>query len=74
MKVWILTSSYNDYDQHGEYFLAAFKDKPTKQQILDHCDIHSEFKKEGLVDHILSGGGRQNVEYQWFYLEHKELL
>jgi len=44
MKVWILTSEYNDYDQHGEYFEAVFAQKPTLQQIQKHCDL----KKLGL--------------------------
>lgn len=30
MKVWVLTSEVNDYDQHGDYFLAVFKNKPSK--------------------------------------------
>ncbi len=29
MKIWILTEAFADYDQHGEYFVAWFKEKPT---------------------------------------------
>lgn len=66
-KVWILTEEYNQYDQYGEYFLAVFKNKPTAEKL----------KKFGiteqLVQHVLNGGGRQNVEDQWFLLKEEEL-
>lgn len=32
-KIWILTESYNDYNQHGSYFLAAFLRKPSLEDI-----------------------------------------
>lgn len=73
--VWILTSEYNDYDQHGEYFEAVFFDKPTAE----------ELEKYGVIDdeHALNGGNVRirtdmedhmgNTLYKWFYLEeHKE--
>lgn len=50
--VWVLTDEYTDYDQHGEYYLAAFKDKPTNEQlekILGPCQY-------GVLDHLLTGG------------------
>lgn len=31
--MWILTSEYNDYDQHGAYFEAAFDVKPTFKEL-----------------------------------------
>lgn len=61
--VWVLTSSYNDYDQHGEYFEAVFKDKPTRESIMGTCGV----TEEG-ADHILLGGGREGDEYMWFNL------
>ncbi len=67
MKIWILTEAYNDYDQHGEYFVAAFANKPTKEQLAKH-DIHGEE-----ADHVLNGGGRRNYEYNWYYLQEYEL-
>lgn len=33
-KVWVLTSSYNMYDQQGEYFIACWLEKPTLEQLL----------------------------------------
>lgn len=61
--IWVLTSEYNDYDQHGEYFEAVFVGKPTSEQIRKHCHVN----EEGAA-HILSGGGRVKYEYQWYYL------
>jgi len=34
MKAYILTASYNDYDQHGEYFVAWFQEMPSASQIV----------------------------------------
>lgn len=59
-EIWVLTSEYNDYDQHGEYFEAVFIGKPTSEQIQKHCHV----TKQGAV-HILNGGGRVKYEDQW---------
>ncbi len=48
--VWVLTEEYNEYDQHGEYFLAVFKDEPTEKD-LKHYD-YTHF-------------GRKMNEYSW---------
>ena len=48
--VWVLTEEYNDYDQHGEYFLAVFKDEPTT----------ADLKNFG-YNHF----GRQKNEFSW---------
>lgn len=32
-KVWILKEYFNDYDQHGGYFLAAFSREPTEEDL-----------------------------------------
>jgi len=39
MKVWVLTEEFNDYDQHGAYFLAVFKHEPTEADLkqFDYC-------------------------------------
>ena len=62
MKVWILTSEYNDYDQHGEYFIEVFKNKPTQAQLealgMDAAE----------AAHVLSGAGRRGSEHQWYQL------
>ena len=61
--IWLLTSEYNDYDQHGEYFEAVFIGKPTSKQIQKHCHV----TEQGAV-HILNGGGRVKYEDQWYNL------
>lgn len=64
--VWILTEEYNDYDQHGEYFVNVYPSKPTPDQLI------ADGVNPGETDHVLAGGGRQKLEYQWFFLrEHK---
>lgn len=78
MKVWILTSEYNDYNQHGEYFIAAFQNKPTESQIFQTCSEAGYYVNEDDVQHILNGGGRRtddkyNDYYSWFYLREEEL-
>ena len=32
-KVYVLTEDINDYNQHGEYFLGAFKNIPTLEEV-----------------------------------------
>lgn len=66
IKVWLLTKEYNDYDQHGEYFVAVFADKPTKEQLVGF-DVSEE-----LIEHVLAGGGRVDSEYEWFNLKQIE--
>ena len=72
MKVWILTSEYNDYDQHGEYFIKAYMDKPNRDSISADLELDPEFHTDTIL-HILNGGGRQKVEYIWYYLRQVEL-
>ena len=65
MKVWILTSEYNEYDQQGEYFEGVFAEKPTSE-----C-LQTEFNfTEAEAAQILSGGGREGEEYSWYLREH----
>lgn len=61
--IWVLTSEYNDYDQHGEYFVAVFVGKPALEQIQKYCEVGKEYAR-----HILLGGGRINDEYKWYNL------
>ena len=56
MKVWILTSEHNDYNQHGEVFEGVFAKKPTSAQIQKFCGI-----TESGADHVLAGGGDRDT-------------
>lgn len=55
--MWILTEEYNDYSQHGEYFVAAWLEKPTSEQLKEKFgDWYGEYSKETTVQFLLSGG------------------
>lgn len=75
--VWILTYEINDYNQEGEYFLAAFDKKPDHQKLAqalrgqqnNPSDIMSAL---ALIEHILKGGGRRGAENHWYGLQEVE--
>lgn len=66
---YILTSEHNDYDQHGEYFIAYFHKYPNEAEISEAVVASEDYRPEqSEVEHIFSGGGRRNWENHWFYL------
>lgn len=72
-KIYILTEEYNDYDQHGEYFVAWFPRKPTASKLGEVIFPESEgpFSEDVVVEylsHILNGGGRRGIENHWYHL------
>lgn len=68
MKVFVLTREINQYDQDGEYFVAAFAQWPTREQLIAHG------VSERYVDHTLQFGGRSaEMEDEWFNIEEVEL-
>lgn len=69
-KVWVLTFEVNDYDQHGEYFLAVFGEKPDSEKLANAM----KESDPSFLEHVLSGGGRIGDEHQWFYLTEIDLL
>ena len=62
--IWILTEEYNDYDQHGEYFVDCFKNKPTKEQLQTYTN-----ENDTGLNHLLNGGGRIRYEGHWYNLK-----
>ncbi len=58
--IWVITEEFNDYNQHGGYFVCAFDHSPTYDDL-----ITAGFSK-GYALRILSGGGRFDDEYHWF--------
>jgi len=61
--MWVVTTEYNDYNQHGEYFLAAFSKKPSFKQLkilIQENDV--------IVGKLTRGGGRHEVEFKWYNL------
>ena len=75
--VWILTSENNDHDQHGAYFRACFKDKPTLRDLAEFFAMNDGYTGNvmdavAFLEHLLAGGGRRGTEYEWFNLEFVE--
>lgn len=71
--MWILTRSHNDYNQYGEYFVDAWMQKPTTQQLHEHvCDWHWGPNSDPVALLLETGGGRQGSEDVWYELtQHK---
>lgn len=68
MEVWVLTRAFNDYDQHGDYFVAVFGHKPTEQELLKES-----VTLEAIPNLLNYGVGRIRDEYDWWYLEKHEV-
>lgn len=68
--MWVLTDEYNMYDQEGQYFRAAWTNKPTLKQVKEVLKVHDNDMDEHhiLALHILDGGGRRNNEEWWWHL------
>ena len=62
MKLWIVTEDYNDYDQHGSYFIAAYASKPTVEMLTKLLDNRID------GEHVFNGGGRRKWEDSWYNL------
>ena len=60
--IWVLTKEYNDYRQHGEYYVKAWTHQPTPAELMAHGVPDWE------VDHVLKGGGRNGIDDEWFNL------
>lgn len=72
-KVWVITSSVNDYNQYGEYFEKAYIGKPTLEDLKSFLrPMYTEYELDHVTEHLLKGGGRQGDEWKWFYLEEAE--
>lgn len=66
MTIWVLTKEVNDYNQHGEYFIAAWGYKPSS---LDLSYVLGYYTDSPVIQHLIhGGGGRQGVEDVWYYL------
>lgn len=61
--VWVVTSEVNDYNQHGSYLEHVFFTKPTVEDLMNALPINGE-----CAIHILTVGGRKNLENTWYYL------
>ena len=73
-KAWLLTYEVNDYNQHGEYFLAIFDTKPDHQRLANALRGASGMPTDimagiAFLEHVLKGGGRKGDEQTWYNLE-----
>lgn len=62
--VWVVTREHNEYDQHGEYFVAVYLKKPNfhqlKKLLPDEDDV--------TIGKLTRGGGRHRYEDVWHNL------
>tara|TARA_R110000737_G_scaffold353158_1_gene402739 strand:- start:417 stop:665 length:249 start_codon:yes stop_codon:yes gene_type:complete len=61
--MYIVTRVLNAYDQDGEYFVAAYLEKPTFKELRGLLSLDTV-----TTGKLLKGGGRQDHEDEWFYL------
>ncbi len=72
--VWVLTTRYNDHDQHGAYFCCVWAKKPTLSQLAEYFKYSTGqpgnvMAAVAFLLHVEAGGGRQEVEDQWYELD-----
>lgn len=60
--LWVLTREINDHNQDGEYFVAAWRERP------DHHQLHAAGVPFKIMNWVENGGGRKKYEEEWFYL------
>jgi hypothetical protein len=64
--IWVLTREINQYNQDGEYFVGAWRKKPTHQQLTEVG------VPQDRLSMVLEGGGRVYPEEEWFYLKEQK--
>jgi len=62
--MWVVTRAINQYDQEGDYLVSVFENKPTFQELKKVLPNESDTT----IGKLTRGGGRQNIEYEWFFL------
>lgn len=77
-KVWVLTCEYNEYDQHGAYFVGVFAKKPDVGRLEEELQRSSPSWQwsadvAASAKHLSEGGGRMGEEDSWYNLEEVEL-
>lgn len=75
--VWVLTSHYNAYDQHGAYLCCIWPAKPTTEQLAEHFKYTTGHLSNVMAAlhfllHLGKGGGRQGTEDKWYELDYVE--
>jgi hypothetical protein len=68
--MWILTTTYNTYNQEGDYFITAWLNKPSREEIAKTCGIDISGKytnSDSRIDYILNGGGPPSGNWYSYY-------
>lgn len=60
--IWVVTSSLNEYGQHGDYLVGFFHEKPTPAQLSVLTGRTEEYWVES------PDGGRHGVEHEWYHV------
>ena len=63
-KLWIVTRAINAYDQEGDYFVAAYIDKPDFHQLKKLLPKETDVT----VGKLARGGGKHCGDNEWYYL------
>jgi hypothetical protein len=77
--MWIITRAINQYDQDGDYMFSAYVcDKPSREELRIlfygtkyNPTVHDKKDRddrEKFISNLLNGGGRMDVENEWYYL------
>ena len=77
MKIWVLTTEVNAYDQYGEYFVCVFASKPTFHEVKAAVLKDSKYIDKSILDVtcgnlVRNGGGRIDDEDCWYFLREVE--
>ena len=79
-KVWVVTREINEYNQDGEYFFGVFLAPPSVDELrrlfytdsyaddIESVDDQLRDAREKFIARLLLGGGRVDVEDEWFHL------
>jgi hypothetical protein len=62
--MYIVTREINDYNQDGEYFVAAYPSLPTFTELKELLPD----SRDDVLGKLLRGGGRVEYEYTWYNL------
>lgn len=70
-KMWVVTRCVNDYNQHGEYFVSAFLEKPSVEELtrLGLTNLEAEACVTMGGDRIYPSIGTD----EWYYLHQIEV-
>ncbi len=68
MAIWIVTGEVNAYEQEGEYFVAAFNNKPSFSELRKLIDNSGDRVSDATIGKLTRGGGREGIEDTWYNL------